>query len=77
MRAFRGHVECEGPNNRLYNFVGNLCFTSSEHAQPRNLPLSADQLLLRGAQLRNTPWVYGVAVYTGHESKLMMNSPIV
>uniref|UniRef100_A0A8C9VXV1 Phospholipid-transporting ATPase n=1 Tax=Scleropages formosus TaxID=113540 RepID=A0A8C9VXV1_SCLFO len=32
------------------------------------------QVLLRGAQLRNTQWVVGIVVYTGHDSKLMQNS---
>ena len=31
-------------------------------------------MLLRGAMLRNTQWICGVVVYTGHESKLMMNA---
>uniref|UniRef100_A0A3Q3VP15 Phospholipid-transporting ATPase n=1 Tax=Mola mola TaxID=94237 RepID=A0A3Q3VP15_MOLML len=31
-------------------------------------------VLLRGAQLRNTQWVVGIVVYTGHDSKLMQNS---
>jgi len=31
-------------------------------------------MLLRGAMLRNTSWVFGVVVYTGHETKLMKNS---
>ena len=39
-----------------------------------DLPLSSSQLLLRGARLRNTAWAVGLVVYTGHESKLMMNS---
>lgn len=37
-------------------------------------PLGPDQLLLRGAMLRNTSWVFGIVVYTGHETKLMRNS---
>uniref|UniRef100_A0A3Q1I3R5 Phospholipid-transporting ATPase n=1 Tax=Anabas testudineus TaxID=64144 RepID=A0A3Q1I3R5_ANATE len=32
------------------------------------------QVLLRGAQIRNTQWVVGIVVYTGHDSKLMQNS---
>lgn len=34
-------------------------------------PLGPDQVLLRGAQIRNTQWVVGIVVYTGHDSKLM------
>jgi magnesium-transporting ATPase (P-type) len=29
--------------------------------------------LLRGSSLRNTEWVIGIAVYTGHDTKVMMN----
>ena len=32
------------------------------------------QMLLRGATLRNTKWVMGLVVYTGSESKLVLNS---
>ena len=41
---------------------------------PKQVPLGPDQMLLRGAQLRNTPWVYGLAIFTGHETKLMRNA---
>ncbi len=37
-------------------------------------PLSADQVLLKGSILRNTDWCYGVACYTGHQTKVMKNS---
>lgn len=36
--------------------------------------MGPDQLLLRGALLRNTNWIFGVVIYTGHETKLMKNS---
>jgi magnesium-transporting ATPase (P-type) len=38
------------------------------------IPLDESQILLRGSSLKNTEWVYGVAIYTGHHSKVMMNS---
>ena len=31
-------------------------------------------VLLRGAKLVNTHWIYGVVIYAGHETKLLMNS---
>lgn len=64
-----GRIECEGPNRHLYDFVGNIRLDG--HGA---VPLGADQILLRGAQLRNTQWVHGIVVYTGHDTKLMQNS---
>ena len=32
------------------------------------------QLLYRGARLKNTKWIYGLAIYTGRNSKIMMNA---
>lgn len=32
------------------------------------------QLLYRGARLKNTKWIYGVVIYTGANTKIMMNS---
>ena len=58
----------EMPNNSLYTFEGTLKIGLKDY------PVGPDNLLLRGAQLRNTKWVYGVVVFTGHETKLMMNS---
>lgn len=31
-------------------------------------------MLLRGSSLRNTEWIYGIVVFTGHETKIMKNS---
>ena len=38
------------------------------------IPLGIDQLLLRGSSLRNTEYIYGLVVFTGHETKVMRNS---
>ncbi|XP_041653367.1 phospholipid-transporting ATPase IA isoform X3 [Cheilinus undulatus] len=64
-----GRMECESPNRHLYEFVGNIRLDGHS-----TIPLGPDQILLRGAQLRNTQWVHGVVVYTGHDTKLMQNS---
>ncbi|XP_061366109.1 phospholipid-transporting ATPase 3-like [Gastrolobium bilobum] len=65
---FKGEIQCEQPNNSLYTFTGNLIF------QNQTLPLSPNQLLLRGCSLRNTEYIVGVVIFTGHETKVMMNS---
>ena len=36
--------------------------------------LEIDNILLRGSSLRNTDWVFGIAIYTGHQTKVMMKS---
>ncbi|XP_036424322.1 probable phospholipid-transporting ATPase IA isoform X3 [Colossoma macropomum] len=64
-----GRMECESPNRHLYEFVGNIRLEGHS-----TVPLGPDQILLRGAQLRNTQWVHGIVVYTGHDTKLMQNS---
>ncbi|XP_026462276.1 phospholipid-transporting ATPase IA-like isoform X1 [Ctenocephalides felis] len=62
-------LECEPPNRLLYEFAGVL----KPHGE-QAIALGPDQLLLRGAMLRNTSWAFGVVVYTGHDTKLMQNS---
>ncbi|PWZ24309.1 Phospholipid-transporting ATPase 3 [Zea mays] len=65
---FKGEVQCEQPNNSLYTFTGNLIMDK------QTIPLSPNQLLLRGCSLRNTEYIVGVVIFTGHETKVMMNS---
>ncbi|KAK2994397.1 hypothetical protein RJ640_029512 [Escallonia rubra] len=65
---FNGEVQCEQPNNSLYTFTGNLII------EKQTLPLSPNQILLRGCSLRNTEYIVGTVIFTGHETKVMMNS---
>ncbi|XP_049864853.1 probable phospholipid-transporting ATPase IA isoform X2 [Pectinophora gossypiella] len=69
LAGFRATVQCEPPNRHLYEFNGFLKETNS-----KTIPLGLDQMLLRGAMLRNTAYIYGIVIYTGHETKLMKNS---
>ncbi|GMM52574.1 aminophospholipid-translocating P4-type ATPase [Starmerella bacillaris] len=61
-------IESEQPNSSLYTYEGNLKFANNV------IPLGVDQLLLRGTSLRNTAFVNGVVIFTGHETKLMRNA---
>lgn len=61
-------IECDVPNKFLYEFKGNLKINDRIHT------INPDQILLRGAKLKNSNWIFGVVLYTGHETKLMMNS---
>ena len=67
-----GRLRSEQPNSSLYTYEATL--TMSAGGGEKELPLAPDQLLLRGATLRNTPWIHGVVVFTGHETKLMRNA---
>ncbi|OVA04457.1 Cation-transporting P-type ATPase [Macleaya cordata] len=67
-KDFTGTIRCEDPNPNLYTFVGNFEYERQVYA------LDPGQILLRDSKLRNTPYVYGVVVFTGHDSKVMQNS---
>lgn len=66
--AMRGKILSEQPNSSLYTYEGNLNLYNKEY------PLSPEQMILRGATLRNTAWIHGIVVFTGHETKLMRNA---
>jgi phospholipid-transporting ATPase len=65
-------MKSEQPNSSLYTYEATL--TPQQAGGEKELPLGPDQLLLRGATLRNTPWIHGAVVFTGHETKLMRNA---
>ena len=65
----------EPPNSSLYTYDGTFHLSSAmPGAAPTKVPVGPNQLLLRGAQIRNTGWVYGVVINAGHETKLMRNA---
>ncbi|CAN3374890.1 hypothetical protein DIURU_002597 [Diutina rugosa] len=73
-------VELDAPNPNLYNFRGTIHYENWDHGTLVNPdqrdPITNDNVLLRGSALRNTDWVIGLVVYTGSETKIMLNSGI-
>lgn len=66
-----GIIECENSKTDLYSFNGKIELSGPEG---KVLPLSAENLLLRGSRVKNTECVIGCAVYTGMTTKLQLNS---
>ncbi|KAL8950774.1 MAG: hypothetical protein Q9222_003206 [Ikaeria aurantiellina] len=75
-------IESEPPNVNLYQYSGAARWTQRDIRKPEEPgtemaePISINNLLLRGCSLRNTKWVLGVVIYTGRETKIMLNSGI-
>ncbi|XP_066092919.1 phospholipid-transporting ATPase IH isoform X2 [Saccopteryx bilineata] len=65
-------IECEQPQPDLYKFVGRINVYSDQN-DPVVRPLGSENLLLRGATLKNTEKIFGVAIYTGMETKMALN----
>lgn len=64
--AFR--IDCDRPDVNLYKM--NATVRVSDEV----FPLDMQTTLLRGTVLRNTKWVIGVVMFTGEDSKIVMNS---
>ena len=72
-----GIIQCDLPNPSLYMLNGRA--NMRLNGIGNEFPLDAKNLLLKGAKLKNTEWVVGIIIYTGHNCKLMKNAkdPII
>ena len=51
-------IECQQPIIDLYRFVGRIVVTRDD-GESETQSLNAQNVLLRGSRLKNTPYVYG------------------
>ncbi|CAK0743492.1 hypothetical protein CVIRNUC_001474 [Coccomyxa viridis] len=65
-------LECEQPNADLHKFQGRLIYQSA--SEERSMPVTTNEMLLRGCMLKNSNYVLGLVVYTGKESRIQMNA---
>ena len=70
--TLQARVQCEMPNNRLSTFEGRLILKGPD-GQDQTIPLSAQNIGLRGARLRNTDFIFGICVYAGVDTKIFRN----
>lgn len=69
LNKMKGHWRGIVPDKELHKF------SSTMEIDGETMVIGGDkQLLYRGARLKNTKWVYGLVIYTGKNSKIMMNS---
>jgi magnesium-transporting ATPase (P-type) len=69
LSELHGDISADMPNISLTRWNCNIRFAGGEWEF-----LGLNQLLLRGCVLKNTDYAIGIAIYTGHESKVMLNS---
>ncbi|GAB5362728.1 hypothetical protein AAMO2058_000823000 [Amorphochlora amoebiformis] len=61
-------IMADPPSESIDAFTGTITCKDEE------IPVSLSQFMHRGSVLRNTTWVIGMAIYTGPQTKIILNS---
>jgi len=62
-------IHADAPNAKLDEWIGTV-----NNLKQGKQNFNAENLLLRGSELRNSGKIYGMVIYTGFESKIFMNN---
>lgn len=68
LRSTTAVIRAQAPSAILHEFEAKMALSGEDFT-----PLDSSNLLLRGSILRNTDYIYGVAIYTGYDSKVALN----
>lgn len=76
LKLLNGGIKMEHPNNLIDSFTGVIDLSKSQIdvEDDGKLAIQPANLLLRGCVLRNTEWVFGLVINTGHDTKIMMSA---
>ncbi|KAF8221432.1 phospholipid-translocating P-type ATPase [Tricholoma matsutake] len=67
-------LDSEPPHQNLYLYHGVLRYNDTTTGEQKQEPVTINELLLRGCAIRNTNWVIGLVLFTGADTKIMLNS---
>lgn len=65
--AFR--IDCDRPDTNLYKLNAAVVLGDDQ-----KVPVDLQMVLLRGTVLRNTGWIIGIVLFTGEDTKIVLNS---
>ena len=68
---FKGSIRAEAPGLSLEKFDGNIEMDGGNTAE---VTLGIDHFMMNGTILKNTPWVLVFCIFTGNDTRMMMNS---
>jgi len=63
-------IEVDQPNNDIHKINGSISLGLNSEV---NAFFTVENILLRGATLKNTDFTYGIVIYSGRETKIMKN----
>ena len=61
------YIEALPPNKNIYDIEGTVFVNNNKNY------ITIKNVLLRGARLKNVDYIYGIVLYSGHDTKLMQN----
>ncbi|KAA1479229.1 phospholipid-translocating P-type ATPase [Dentipellis sp. KUC8613] len=66
-------LDSEPPHANLYLYNGVLRYTDPTNGDEKQESVTINEMLLRGCSIRNTAWIIGLVVFTGADTKIMLN----
>lgn len=67
------YLDSEPAHQNLYHYHGVLRYKDPATQEVKQEPVTINELLLRGCAIRNTTWIIGLVVFTGADTKIMLN----
>lgn len=69
-------VDVEPRDTNMYRLNASVVLSDKfdRNGDPLRCPVTLNEILLRGCNLRNTEWVIGIVLMTGYDTKIIANS---